>query len=94
MSTDFIAITRSSGQERNRDELLDDISNPKKPNLRRELDAGKLWVRSSDTRGIVRSIVTTIDQTDSPPERFRNTHLFEKQQGRWLCVAWQVTKMT
>jgi ketosteroid isomerase-like protein len=103
----FTAITRSNGMEEVIDVLLNKIANPKEPNIQREIDDHDFQVWSSGDLGIVRSLVATRDRhipNDSRipfsnipltkvSNRFRNTHVFEKQQGRWRCIAWQVTEL-
>jgi len=93
LAQNFTAITRARGEEQNRDDLLNEIENPKNPNIHRIVDV--LSTLGSGDIVVVRSVVTTTDQADSktPPKRFRNTHVFDKQQGTWLCVAWQVTEL-
>ncbi len=92
LAEDFTAITRARGEEQNRDALLEEIANPKNPNLLRKLDPGA-WERESGDLGVVRSFITMMDRTNpqAEPGRFRNIHVFQRQQGRWLCVTWQVT---
>ena len=93
LAQNFIAITRSNGQERERNILLDGIEKPLNPNIHRTI-SDMSPVISGDL-AVVRSLVTTTDT--SKPEaasgRFRNIHVFENQQGNWRCVLWQVTKL-
>ena len=93
LAEEFTAITRASGVERNRDELLADIADPKR-SIRRDLD-DDVWVRNSGDVAVVKSLVTTVDEAApaDPPRRFRNLHVFQKQTGEWKCVAWQVTEL-
>ena len=93
LAQNFTAITRARGEEQNRGDLLNEIENPKNPNIHRMVDA--LPPLGSDKIVVVRSVATTTDQADSKasPRSFRNIHVFEKQQEIWLCVAWQVTEL-
>lgn len=93
LAQNFTAITRARGEEQNRGDLLNEIENPKNPNIHRMVDV--LSPLGSDKIVVVRSVVTTTDQADSKasPRSFRNIHVFEKQQEIWLCVAWQVTEL-
>jgi hypothetical protein len=95
LAQNFAAITRSGGAEQSRNLLLEEIANPKNPNLRRELDEHDFWVNTSEELGVVRSLVTTTDRgnPEAIPRRFRNIHVFEKQQAIWRCIAWQVTEL-
>jgi len=94
LAPNFIAITRSSGDEESRDDLLKAIANPKNPNLVRDFDEREFWVRECGDLGVVRSLITTKERSNPKTilGRFRNIHVFENQQGQWRCVAWQVTK--
>ena len=93
LAQNFTAITRARGEEQNRGDLLNEIENPKNPNIHRIVDL--LSTLGSGDIVVVRSVITTTDQADpkASPKRFRNIHVFEKQQGTWLCVAWQVTEL-
>ncbi len=95
LAQSFIAITRARGEEQNREDLLKEITNPKNLNIRRELDKHDFWVLVSGDLGVVRSLVTTTDQTDpqAVPKRFRNIHVFHNERGHWRCVTWQVTEL-
>jgi len=97
LAHNFTRITRSSGQEQGRDDLLKAIAiasagdaNPLRVPIEREF-----WPLHSDSVGVVHSLVATHGRSD--PKRtlscFRNTHVFEKQDGAWRCVAWQVTRL-
>jgi len=95
LAPNFIAITRASGDEENRDDLLKAIANPKNPNLVREFDEREFWVRECGDLGVVRSLITTKERPNPKTilGRFRNIHVFENQQEQWRCAAWQVTKL-
>jgi hypothetical protein len=92
----FAAITRSRGEEQDREALLREIANPKNADLHRRLDERSCWVRHSGELGVVRSLVETGPRATpfAVTDIFRNTHVFERQAERWRCIAWQVTKMT
>jgi Domain of unknown function (DUF4440) len=95
LAQNFTAITRSRGEEQNRDAMLNEIENPKNPNAFREIleDSTSIW-KSGDL-SVVRSLFAMRDKTDPQAvlRRFRNMHVFEKQQGHWQCIAWQVTEL-
>jgi hypothetical protein len=87
-------ITRARGVEQGSDALLDEIEHPRSSTIRRDLvDAS--WIRESGAQAVVRSIVTTRDESapGDPPKTFRNLHVFEQQDGHWKCIAWQVTEL-
>lgn len=90
----FIAITRSSGREDSRDALLAAIEHPANPGIVRTLgDDVRQW-RCGDG-GVVRSVVTTVDSSapEKAPKRFHNLHVFQRHDGQWRCVCWQVTAL-
>ena len=93
LAQNFIAITRARGAEQGRDDLLQEIETPRKE-WHRTVEEIAPPLISGDI-GVVRSIVATAEK--ATPEvtvgRFRNIHVFENQQGEWLCVAWQVTEL-
>jgi ketosteroid isomerase-like protein len=102
LAQNFTAITRAKKkdqekQEQGRDALLGKIAEEmnSQNNIERKLDEHDFSVWESGDIGVVRSLVMTINPKD--PEvilgRFRNIHVFQKQQGQWRCVAWQVTKL-
>lgn len=95
LAENFKAITRMSGKEEDRGDLLKAIANPSNPNILRELNNSEFWVQESGDLGVVRSLVTTKERSNpqTVAGRFRNIHVFERQEGRWCCVAWQVTKL-
>ncbi len=95
LAQNFIAITRSSGDEETRDDLLKAIASPKNPDLFREFDEREFRVWESSDLSVVRSLITTKERSNPKTilGRFRNSHVFENQQGRWWCIAWQVTKL-
>ena len=94
LSPDFTGLTRRTGVERSRSELLDDIANSNLSVQRRLDDAGS-WTRTSGDLAVARSVVTTTDTTKpgEAPGRFRNTHVFELRADAWRCLAWQVTEL-
>jgi hypothetical protein len=71
LSKNFVAITRASGKEQNRDELLNTIANPPNPNITRKVVEGHDFMK--EDLAIVRSVVTTADKTnpDSILGRYR-----------------------
>jgi hypothetical protein len=95
LAQNFIAITRARGEEQNKEQLLNEIANPKNPNLLRKLEDEHDRVLESENLAVVRSLLTTTDRTksDSTPEWYRNIHVLIKEQGNWRCTAWQVTKL-
>ncbi len=95
LAENFTRITRASGEEQDREVLLNEIENPRKLGLRRSLDDRERWECCSGDLGVVRSIVLVTDlaNAQAKPMRFRNTHIFERQGENWFCVAWQVTKL-
>jgi hypothetical protein len=95
LAQNFTVITRSSGDEEDRDDLLKAIANPKNPNLLREPDEREFRVLESGDLGVVWSLITTKEQSDLNTilGRFRNIHVFENQERQWRLVAWQVTKL-
>jgi hypothetical protein len=91
LAPDFVAITRSNGDEEDRTELLRRIGAPPTPNPLRE--TGEFLVWESHDIGVVRSVVQTKDRTTQVVlGQFRNVHVFRKQR-EWVCVNWQVTEL-
>ena len=74
---------------------MDEIANPKDPNLIRKLEDEHDLVLESGNLAVIRSIVTTTDRTKPglTPARNRNIHVLVNEQGNWRCIAWQVTKL-
>ena len=97
LAPDFIALNRARGKEVGRQTLLKDIADagPKPPSPLRELVDKEFWAQVSGELGVVRSLVVTRDRdTQKITGRYRNTHVFQWQEGRPVCVAWQVTEVT
>lgn len=95
LAPDFIAITRRTGKEQGREDLLGAIAAPPPPNPLREFDEEGAWTQASGDLGVVRSLITT-KNPNNPNEvlgRFRNLHVFEQRSQRWQCVLWQVTEL-
>ncbi|MGQ0537725.1 MAG: nuclear transport factor 2 family protein [Gemmatimonadaceae bacterium] len=94
LAEDFVAITRARGEEQARAALLQEIANPRNPNITRAIEAEPRERVSGDI-GMVRSIVRAVDKTQpgATPNRYRNIHVFERRQGDWRCVLWQVTEI-
>jgi hypothetical protein len=95
ISERFGGITRAKGTERDRAELLDDIAHPGNRDFQRQLEVGSTWFSIVGDLAVVRTVVTTSNRRDTSvqPQRFRNTHVFEREAGTWRCVAWQVTEL-
>jgi hypothetical protein len=97
LAPDFVGLNRARGKEVGRQTLLKDIADagPKPPNPLRELVDNEFWARVSGELGVVRSLVVTRHRdTKQITGRYRNTHVFQWQDGRPVCVAWQVTEVT
>jgi len=94
LAEDFAAITRARGVEQDRDGLLDEIAQPKSSTVRRAL-GDDLWLHQSGDLAVVRSLVTTTDDAApaDAPKTYRNLHVFERRDGRWKCLAWQVSEL-
>jgi hypothetical protein len=90
LSKEFIAITRSSGKEENREMLLKSIEkgSEKNPNIVRIMDKEYKVVENGHL-GIVRSKVIT----KNPEGNYRNLHIFRKENDHWKCIIWQVTEL-
>src|SRR5215813_10276006 len=82
LAENFKAITRMSGKEEDRGDLLKAIANPSNPNILRELDGSEFWAWESGDLGVVRSLVTTKERSNpqTVAGRFRNIHVFERQE--------------
>jgi hypothetical protein len=95
LAADFTQITRARGVEQARPALLDELEKPANTGILRSLVAGSLSTKTSGDLAVVRSLVETRDaaQPAAAPGRFRNIHVFERQQNRWRCVIWQVTRV-
>jgi hypothetical protein len=104
LADNFAGITRSQKkdneeQEQNRVELLRKIGQKPQGNKNsensnpRQMDKQDYQIWESEGLGVVKSLVTRTNPKDQKVERFRNIHVFEKQQGKWRCVAWQVTRL-
>ncbi len=95
LSKDFISITRSNGIEENREKLLELIQNAteqvKKDRIR-ILDKEHFKVFYYGKIAISRSIFI-LKQRGQEDSFFRNIHIFENRDGKWLCKIWQVTKL-
>lgn len=100
LSSDFIAITRSTGIEENRDRLMNAIdTSDKKITTKgtngkkiRELAKEHFRVLYHNTIAISRSLVTVKEEGEEDTF-FRNIHVFSNKDGKWLCNLWQVTKL-
>lgn len=85
LSKKFIAITRSKGEEQDREKLLEAIENSNRND--REVYDLHVIGDESDKTVIVRSIVKV-------PISYRNTHVFVKEENEeWRCISWQVTEL-
>lgn len=95
LAPSFTAITRARGEEQNRSKLLEEMAQPKNPNIQRELDNQGFIIWKSEDLAVAKSLVTTQDKTDKQilPKRYRNIHVFERLEGQWRCVSWQVTEL-
>lgn len=91
LSETFIAITRSKGVEQNRIKLLEAIESSNK-NIKRELNEEHFRVFYYDNLAVSRSLVT-VKENGKEDTIFRNIHIFEYQDTRWLCKMWQVTQL-
>jgi hypothetical protein len=87
LSENFIAINRSDGREQNRDDLLNEIADPNRPDINRELANAVDIVPQSQEIAVIRSLVKV-----AVPKQFRNTHVFVNEKGQWRCISWQVTE--
>ncbi len=93
LAPDFFGLTRSSGKEESRADLLESVANSADQTIVREVSGFE--VMPSDDLAFVRSVVTVRDSTDprNSQGRFRNTNFFRRDGGSWLCVSWQVTRL-
>ena len=102
LSDKFIGITRSSGIEEVKSDVLkaikkakSDIEKKRKFNKdykkERKLDE-HIEIFEEKTIAITRSLITLIE-TGEKDTFYRNIHLFENQNGKWKCKIWQVTKL-
>jgi hypothetical protein len=96
LAKDFLFITRARGDEQTRASLLDEVAQPKNPAVQRTLVDGSVSTRGSGDLCVVWSVVSTRDTANpgAAEGRFRNVHVFERQQQEWRCLSWQVTKVT
>lgn len=107
LSNDFIAITRSSGKEENRDKLLLAIEKGKSDlKEKRKLDQDYFKIRELDKEhvkviddgkiAVSRSLIT-LKEKGQDDKIYRNIHVFENvfenEDGNWLCKIWQVTEL-
>lgn len=107
LSNDFIAITRSSGKEENRDKLLLAIEKGKSDlEEKRKLDQDYFKIRELDKEhvkvidngkiAVSRSLIT-LKEKGQDDKIYRNIHVFENvfenEDGNWLCKIWQVTEL-
>lgn len=90
LSREFIAITRASGKEESKNKMLETIAkgNPNYPDMDRKLEEYEVVGETGDLV-VVRSIVTTTN----PTGRYRNIHVFVKEDEQMRCKVWQVTKL-
>ena len=95
LSNDFIAITRSSGKEENRDKLLLAIEKGKSDlEEKRKLDQDYFKIRELDKEhvkvidngkiAVSRSLIT-LKEKGQDDKIYRNIHVFENEDGNWLC---------
>jgi hypothetical protein len=92
LATDFVAITRRSGQEDSRKELLARIANPPTLNPFREPSQFQIW-ESGASAWFEASSRTKDSSTHAVIGEFRNLHVFRKEGDAWMCVDWQVTEL-
>jgi hypothetical protein len=95
VSQTFAVISRSTGKEQGREEMLEQIGSPN-PGLVRGFDeeagftpwpAGPLQVVRSTV------VLTNTTTPDAEPRRFRNLHVFQDEDGQPMCVAWFVAEL-
>jgi hypothetical protein len=102
LSDKFIAITRSSGIEETKSDLLKAIEKAK-IDLEKKREVNKdykkerkldenIEVFEDKTIALTRSLIT-LKETGEKDTLYRNTHLFENHNGKWKCKVWQVTKL-
>ena len=104
LSKNFIAITRSSGKEENKDKWLSAIEKGKSdleekrkldPDYfkRRELDKEHFKVIDYGRIAVSRSLIT-VKEKGQDDKIYRNIHILENEDGKnWLCKIWQVTEL-
>ncbi|GAA2208042.1 hypothetical protein GCM10009850_035000 [Nonomuraea monospora] len=90
LSPHFAGIVRANGLSQSREELLDRISAPTDPAVRRRLDDNAIEVQEAPGWCVVHSIVIT---DGAAAGRFRNTHLLVQEEDVWRCLFWQVTEL-
>jgi hypothetical protein len=95
LSGGFMTITRATGKEEERGELLDAIENPTR-RVFRKLDRDRCRVWQCGGVSVVKSVVTMHELSDSEEilGTYRNIHVFygnEAADGQ--CFAWQVTEV-
>lgn len=103
LSTNFIAITRSTGIEENRDKLIKAIEKAKSDLENKcKSDKGYYKIRKlnkehfkviDDGKIVVSRSLITVKEKGQEDKIFRNIHVFEKIDQEWLCKMWQVTKL-
>jgi hypothetical protein len=68
-----------------------------KLDVHRELNDPHDIVPESVDTAVIKSIVTTATTDQTKPKsilgRYRNIHVFKKENGNWHCIYWQVTKL-
>jgi hypothetical protein len=93
----YLPITRAKGQvDKGRKDTLKKIAGGSPLFVRHVEDAKiKVTVYPGNKMAIARSRLPTTDGRDTPPAKavYRNMHVFLERNGRWVCVAWQVTKV-
>ena len=102
LSDKFIAITRSSGIEEVKSDLLKAIEKgkceiEKKRKFNKDYKKERILDKSIEiveekTIAITRSLIT-LKETGEKDTHYRNIHLFENSNGNWQCKIWQVTKL-
>ena len=95
LADDEFRIKRASGVVQTKKEMIYDVLFGPNPFKSREVsednapDNPKLF----GSIGVVTSLLTTkktAEDGNDVTETFRNIKIFKKQEGRWLCIAWQV----
>jgi hypothetical protein len=86
LSTNF-EITRARGEEQKKEKYLFEVSHPKNPNLKRQLEEVDSILVYDDI-AVGRSIVTTIDIKTKEQKSYRNTHIFINNDKNWECILW------
>lgn len=84
-------IMRSTGETQNKGQFLNSVS----VNKNRGRLATQSHVQTVGQCAIYTGIVITVQNPNatSNPGRFWNTRLFVKENGRWVCLSWQVMKL-